>query len=520
MQSESQHHGSIHPGIASILRVLRRRQRLVNVLRWSIHGLFSGAVLACVAAPIAWAAFHTAGSNLAFLALGFVLTGAAIGTAIACLLPTTDLKLARALDRASSGEDQFASALQLAHHHHQERAALVAQDALARVEKTSPAAALPARMPREARWLPLPIVAVVAFMILAPTPRTEATATPEPEISADDWATLHDEFAKEVAQLPKPLSPDEEELQKELEQLAAKLAEKPDKKDALHDIARLSEKIEQQRRAVGARAVSLRAAAKAMNASRTLAQFASKLQAGEYEQAAGELKKTSEQLKNAENAPDGTEFESIASDLERLAEKIKEEQELAQECKNGANAAASMNRQQLSEALKRLAEQMAKNAQRMKKGDGLSRRQSMLDELRRRMGQCQNPGDRPGNQPGRGAGKGGLKPGWGSAAKWDGGDLAKNEQGNTPELSDALERPGVSTTFPITSPDERAKSGKAYEELYAEFAQKAEADLDLESVPVSYREFLKRYFNAIKPPEAAPAEAPAGTPEATEDHTP
>jgi len=45
--------------------------------------------------------------------------------------------------------------------------------------------------------------------------------------------------------------------------------------------------------------------------------------------------------------------------------------------------------------------------------------------------------------------------------------------------------------------------------------QKAEADLDLDSVPVAYREFLRRYFNSIRPQEAAkapdePADAAAG----------
>ena len=33
-----------------------------------------------------------------------------------------------------------------------------------------------------------------------------------------------------------------------------------------------------------------------------------------------------------------------------------------------------------------------------------------------------------------------------------------------------------------------------------------EADLDLDSVPVAYRDYLRRYFNAIRPQETSPAE--------------
>ena len=43
--------------------------------------------------------------------------------------------------------------------------------------------------------------------------------------------------------------------------------------------------------------------------------------------------------------------------------------------------------------------------------------------------------------------------------------------------------------------------------------QKAEADLDLESVPVAYRDYLRRYFNSIRPQETPePAEEPAKAP--------
>jgi hypothetical protein len=511
-----------HPKVESVLSVLRRRQRRLNVLRWALQGLLAGAIAACLSAPIVWGALGGETVRLALVALSCVVAGGVVGAVVGCFLPISDLRLARAMDRAASGEDRFASALQLLGHRHQERAALVVEDALAHVQGTSPAAALPVKMPRNVRWLPVPLVAVAAFMLLAPQSRLEATAPSDAEISAEEWAAIQQEFAEDLAQLSRAQTPEEEELQKKLEELAAKLGEKPDKKDALLDIARLSEKLDQQRRALGARSVSMKNAAKAMTNSKSLKSFASKLKEGAYDKAAAELRNVSKEMKDGAKSLDGSELESIAADLQKLAERIAEEEELANECENGANAAASMNKEALAEALKRLAEQMEKNAQRMSKRDRMADRAKLLEALKRRMnqkGECQacdgegceqcegnGFGKKPGNGRGKnGGGKGGLKAGWGTAAKWNGGDLEKKDAGTTPELADTFERPGMSTTLPIVSPDERAKSGLKYEELYAEFVQKAEADLDLESVPVAYREFLRRYFNSIKPAEAAPA---------------
>jgi hypothetical protein len=209
-------------------------------------------------------------------------------------------------------------------------------------------------------------------------------------------------------------------------------------------------------------------------------------------------------------SPDAKEFESIASDLQRLAEQLAGEQELQSACQNSSNAANSMNKESLAEALRRLAEQMEKNAELLRKCDSLGKCSNALEGLKRLMNQCQ--GNKEGFCQGNGAKKGGLKAGWGTAAKWTGGSIAKADEQRTPDVATPQERSGANTTFHTVSPDERAKSARKYEEMYAEFVQKSEADLDLESVPVAYRDFLKRYFNAIRPQEAAPAPSPETPP--------
>jgi hypothetical protein len=103
----------------------------------------------------------------------------------------------------------------------------------------------------------------------------------------------------------------------------------------------------------------------------------------------------------------------------------------------------------------------------------------------------------------QGAQRGGFEAGRGTMENWQGGALAENDEQRAPDTVDAPEQQGTSDAYRVVSPRERARSGQSYAEIYAEFVQKAEADLDLESVPLAYREYLRRYFRGIQPPEEA-----------------
>jgi hypothetical protein len=70
---------------------------------------------------------------LGAVALACTLLTSGAAALAGAILPVNNLHLARALDRAASSEDRFASAVQLADHHRRERAKLVVDDALGRV---------------------------------------------------------------------------------------------------------------------------------------------------------------------------------------------------------------------------------------------------------------------------------------------------------------------------------------------------------------------------------------------------
>ena len=512
--------------IAEVLRRLRGRQRLRNCVRGAAHGALVGAVTGAALLAVVWLAAYAGWTAMPerFMIAAWALAAIPIamigGLLIGALLRVDDLAVARALDRCASSDDRFASAVSLASHHRAERVRLIAEDALSRVGGLSANRAIPLSTPRTMRWALVPVMVALALLIIAPSTELEAAAPTPNEISDDQWTELHKEFAEELAQLPKPETEKEQELRKEFESLAQMLEKKPAKREALREIARLSDRVEQHKKSLSTRDVNMRNAAQAMARSEALKQFASLLKQGDYRKAATELQAMSQQLTENQLSPNAQEFESMAADLEQLAQEVSQQPELQESCQQCANAANAMNRDELAQAMKRFAEQLQKNADQMRQCDSCNQQQSLLDMLKRRMNQCSQcqgcksgcsqcqgnglcQGNKPGNKPGNGAGKGGLKAGWGSAANWDGGELGANAENRQGEVANPLESSGEQSSFRIVSPDERATSGMTYEELYAEFVQKAEADLELESVPVAQREFLRRYFNAIRPQESA-----------------
>jgi hypothetical protein len=99
--------------------------------------------------------------------------------------------------------------------------------------------------------------------------------------------------------------------------------------------------------------------------------------------------------------------------------------------------------------------------------------------------------------------KGGLRAGWGTASRWDGGKLHESQEQRLPVLAETPENSGELSVTPTISPDERAASAQEFKEIYANMVRKAEADLELETVPAALRDYLRRYFVAIKPADEA-----------------
>ncbi len=106
--------------------------------------------------------------------------------------------------------------------------------------------------------------------------------------------------------------------------------------------------------------------------------------------------------------------------------------------------------------------------------------------------------------------KGGLKAGWGSAENWIGGAVEDRDEQRMPALAETRERAGASTAYSVISSREMARSVQEMHEQFAEMVRKAEADLGLEQAPLAFRDFLRRYFRAIRPNEEPNDDADTG----------
>lgn len=508
-----------------LLSRLRRRQRRLQTVVFTVRGVFYGIAGAAVVGGVGAIADAEWVQHRSWLPLLCVPLGVLLGSLAGLFRGIDGLRLARALDRASASDDRFASALQLTTHHRAARVRLLARDALNVVRFTPTKLALPLRYPWELKWLPVPLVVLAGVFWLAPTTQVIARPADLPEVSDQEWLELEGEFRRQLDQLPEPETPEDREMSDKLEELASLLKEKPDKRAVLAHLARLREELKRQQEANGTRNISMRQAAQQVRHSSVLQSFASLLRQGGYQKAAEELRRLADQLRKNELRLNADDFEALATDFDRLSTHLAEHEQLSKACRNCANAANSMNRVSLADALQRLSQQLGQNVNDLRRCDRTCKTRSLLDDLQRRLNRCrgcckgpgkcrgcascgQGPGEGWGMRGGPG-GKGGLRPGWGTAADWRGGGLENKDEQRLPVLAETRDRGGSSTSFSAVSKEERARSAQEYRELYAELVRKAEADLNLDAVPVSYREYLRRYFVAIRPSDAT-EESPAG----------
>ena len=238
-----------------ILARLHRRRRGLNAWRHAGQGLLFGTILAVLitaVAAIAQPAWFQTQSWLVWLCLP---AGAAAGALAGLSRPVDTLRVARALDRAAGSADRFASAWQLRNHHRRARAALVMDDALARVRQTAIRDTLPFRTPRELRWTPIAALVLAALLWFVPGPRVVAAPVVPPEVTPEEWAAVHDELQKQLDELPEPQTDEEKEIADELAKLASLLKENPVKKDVLAKISELHAQWQQRREQLGTRDV-------------------------------------------------------------------------------------------------------------------------------------------------------------------------------------------------------------------------------------------------------------------------
>jgi hypothetical protein len=171
-------------------RLVRRVVAQVRRRRAEHHAL-RGAFWASLPAVAVVALKGPFGSTAIALAIGLVAAGALVGAVWGLVKRTSRADAARLADRAFGLEDRVATALEWAER--PDRTPLVdplVRDAVDRVSALTPRTIVPRILPREARFLPVPLVAVVA-LVLAP-------AVPLPSGRLPDFTPSAEEEEKEA----------------------------------------------------------------------------------------------------------------------------------------------------------------------------------------------------------------------------------------------------------------------------------------------------------------------------------
>ncbi len=479
----------------TILGTLASRQRTVNILVFTLRGAMAGVCAAAVLTLIL--AFSGFPPGLGLIAV-CAASGTGAGTLFGVLRRRDTLEQARALDRAAGAEDRFASAVDLEGKAPNASWRLVREDAVSRVSGTHASQAIPFRAPRSLRWLPVPIVLIIATLWLAPGSAVIAD-TPAPDVSLEQWAQFEEFLRDEIKKLPEPKSEDTKEVTAGMERLASLLAQQPEKKLALAQLAKLRTDVDRRRTQLSRTERPPRQAANAMKREGALSKFTASMRQGDYKRAAENLEKLAQQLREQVLRMSAEDFESMTADFEALAAELLDEQELSEDARECSAASSEMNSDRLAEAMRKFAKRLRENADRLAECDGLCQADGALGELQSRIG-------RAGSRRGLASAfmrresdkKGGLRAGIGTADTYSDGQLDAQDIGKTPDLVTPRESAGASTRIITTSRDERAQSGQELMDQYVEMMQRAEADLDIESVPISYREYLRRYFVAIR----------------------
>ncbi|HEY7521856.1 MAG TPA: hypothetical protein VIE36_26500 [Methylomirabilota bacterium] len=172
-----------HPD--SLDRLVRRVAAQVRRRRAEHHAI-RGAFWASLPAVVIIALKGPIGPGAVAIAAGLVVAGALVGALWGLLKRTTRTDAARLADRAFGLEDRVTTALEWAER--PDRTPLVdalVSDATERVSALSPRTIVRRIMPREARFLPVPVLAVVA-LALAPAVPLPAGRLPDFTPGAED----------------------------------------------------------------------------------------------------------------------------------------------------------------------------------------------------------------------------------------------------------------------------------------------------------------------------------------------
>ena len=184
---------------------------------------------------------------------------------------------------------------------------------------------LPYHVPREGRWLPVPVALVVAALLIPPLLTPEARADVGFEASLEEQIDALEELLS--IEREKKLSLRSKELLEELLKLRSELeGEKVEKKNTQAEVARLLDQLRKEQEKEKDREEQLKKLLKALQENTNQKSLDPSMQQGDYQKALNKLREELEELKKEleKKKKEGASPE----ELEALEEKIKKLKEI------------------------------------------------------------------------------------------------------------------------------------------------------------------------------------------------
>lgn len=225
--------------ILESLDKLRLRWMQVRFVSLGLQALFY-LLLAGAAVLLAFPA--TPWTSLALAMLG---SAALVGAATVWFTRPSAAALAKDYDDTADLKDRISSSVELMDGPSSPMVEALIEDAAIATARVAPAQVYAYSMPREGRWLPLPLLMLLGVVFLSGPSTADQAA--EAALAAEIAAGIEgiDELISE--QKDKELTKREKEMLERLQELKAKLSERGmDKKDAMAEVAKLLDQLERE----------------------------------------------------------------------------------------------------------------------------------------------------------------------------------------------------------------------------------------------------------------------------------
>lgn len=471
---------------------VRRRQRILRSVGWSVQGWLLGA-LAAVVLALMWRADVGVAWWTPLATIG-------AGGAIACFLgfsaPLPWGWTAARVDELCNLKDRSITALQFAADDREDALRkLQVADAMDKLSDIDPSSVVPWKRPR---WLFASFGAsvVVAIVMLMPVhqPVVASVPTEDRQLLLEQASYLDETMLEELRELAKEDSKEINELVKELEELVEELRDPvTDQREALAKLSMMQQSISASMAAFNLQQVdsALQSLASSIEAADAMQPVAADIRTQDYDKAAEKLEQFDP------NKLSNKEKRTVAGNLKKLSANL-------ENAKQG----------QLSEATQQMAEGLEKKNDSKCKGGAcklarLCRKQALrksvcqclgnqLNRLSLCKSQCNKNGcngiaksDSPSNNWGTGKTNKPL------------GDKATSIDSNRDQVDvTGLQGDGPSEREVMSSAEAQQLAARGYQERYSEFRKQAEAVLESEPLPLGHRQTVRQYFENIRPTEA------------------